>query len=314
MLFDLKMAKFIPKYSTPLAGDIILCGVSWNVHAQRILRPRGVADYSHAAVMCGVNFGVQAMPDTGVEAFSLHGFLSEQLAGAPWKIFRHKDIDNYAADQDYIDIMTSFREAAKYFIGQPYNFWINLPERPGSTDSSQRSFCSQLVARIYEKAWDVRPHARLLTSTVLPSDLQSHFAGNKDWLEVTSIYSNRMDWIIKNQRLASAIASDSRSIEVLRNDLQLLLCFQEKFARDEAGIAMMESALASLEARVNRRYEDVTGTRLPPIQPLDASHLAHALQQGAKSNWQARNIFMRYQRRLRLRKIRLMLKGHRNQG
>lgn len=307
------MSKLIPKYSTPLAGDIILCGASWNVHAQRILRPGGVADYSHAAVMCSVNFGVQAMPDSGVDAFGLHEFFSEQVAGSPWQIYRHTKLDADAASQGDMKIMSRFREAAKYFMGQRYNFGINLPERPGSTDSSQRSFCSQLVARIYEIAGEVPPHSRLLTSTVLPSDLQSHFADNEDWLEVTSIYSNRIDWVVKNQRLASAIARDSGSIDILRGDLKLLLGSQEQFARDEASLAGVESALSSLEAHVNRQHEDVTGSRLPPMPTLDMTgHLAQALEGGAQSNWRARNIFKRYQWRLRLRKLWLTLKGHRN--
>lgn len=307
------MSKLAHKYSTPLAGDIILCGASWNIRAQRLLRPGGTADYSHAAVMCSINFGVQAMPDSGVNAFGLHEFFSEQAAGSPWQIHRHKYFDTYAASQGDAEIMLRFREAAKYFLGQRYNFGINLPERPSSTDSSQRSFCSQLVARIYEKAGEVRPHTRLLTSTVLPSDLQSHFADNDDWLDVTSIYSNRMNWVLKNQRLAPEIARDSESIEILRNDLKLLLGFQEKFAREEAALAILEPALSSLEARVYRRYGEVTGTQLEPLCPLDmTSHLVHALDRGAESNWRARNIFKGYQRRLRLRKIWLTLKGQRN--
>ncbi|CAN7257852.1 YiiX/YebB-like N1pC/P60 family cysteine hydrolase [Pseudoduganella sp. LjRoot289] len=307
------MSELIPKYSTPLAGDIILCGASWNVHVQRLLRPGSVADYSHAAVMCSINFGVQAMPDSGVDAFGLHEFFTKQLADSPWKIYRHRDLDTYAANQGAADIMMRFRDAAKYFMGQGYNFGINMPELPGSTDRSYRSFCSQLVARVYEKAEDVRPHSRLLTSTVLPSDLQSHFSGNNDWLEVTSIYSNRMDWVVKKQQLASEIATDSASIEILRDDLKLSLWFQEKCARDEAALPTFGANLASLEAQANRLYKRVTGIQLTPRPPLDmTSHLAQALKQGAQSNWRARNIFEGYQWRLRLRKIWLTFKSHRN--
>lgn len=308
------MSKLTPKYSTPLAGDIILCGASWNIHAQRVLRPGHAADFSHAAVMCGINFGVQAMPDSGVDAFGLHQFFSEQLAGAPWKIYRHKDLDTLAANDGMMDISQRFLEAAKYFMGQGYNFGINLPEWPGNTNSSQRSFCSQLVARIYERARYVRPHARLLSSTVLPADLQSHFAHDPDWLEVTSIYSKRMDWVGKKNRLASEIALDAGSIETLRSDLSLSLWAQARFASDEAALAKFESGLSSLEALVNRRYKHVTGTRLRPMQPLDmTSHLAKALERGAQSNWKARNIFKSYQWRLRLRKIWLTVNRDRNQ-
>ncbi|MBD8531081.1 MULTISPECIES: YiiX/YebB-like N1pC/P60 family cysteine hydrolase [unclassified Massilia] len=309
------MSELFPKYSTPLAGDIILCGASWNVHVQRVLRLGRVADYSHAAVMCSINFGVQAMPDGGVDAFGLHHFFSDQLASSPWKVYRHKDVDTYAANQDATDITTRFREAAKYFMGQSYNFAINLPEWPGCTNSSRRSFCSQLVARIYEKAGCVRPHTRLLTSTVLPSDLQSHFSHSKDWLEVTSIYSERMDWVVSKDRLASEIATDSTSIEILRKDLELSLWSQERFARDEAALATFESALSSLEALVERQYKHVIGSPLPAMQPLNmTSHLAKALERGAQSNWQAQNIFRGYQWRLRLRKIWRTVKRDRNQG
>ena len=118
--------------------------------------------------MCGVNFGVQAIPDSGVDAFGLHEFFNEQVSGAPWQVYRHKNLDTYAANQDDLPIMMRFREAAKYFMGQRYNFGINLPEWPGSTNSSQRSFCSQLVARVHEKAWDIRPDTRLLTPPSFP--------------------------------------------------------------------------------------------------------------------------------------------------
>jgi hypothetical protein len=309
------MSELIPKYFTPLAGDIILCGASWNVHAQRMLRLGRVADYSHAAVMCSINVGVQAMPDNGVDVFGLHQFFSEQPGGCAWKVYRHKDVDTYAANQGDMDITTRFREAAKYFMGQGYNFAINLPELPGSTNSSSRSFCSQLVARIYEKAGCVRPHTRLLTSTVLPSDLQFHFAHSKDWLEVTSIYSGRMDWVVDKDRLTSEIETDSASINILRNDLKLSLLSQERFARDEAALAIFESALSSLEALVDRQYKHVTGARLPPMQPLNMTgHLAKALERGAQSNWQAQNIFRGYQWRLRLRKIWRTVKRDRNGG
>lgn len=298
------MSELSPKYSTPLAGDIILCGASWNVRAQRILRIGRAANYSHAAVMCSTNFGVQAMPDSGVDAFGLHQFFSDQPAGSTWKVYRHRDIDTYAANQGAADIMTRFREAAKYFMGQGYNFGINLPEWPGSTNSSRRSFCSQLVARIYEKAGCARPHDRLLTSTVLPADLQFHFAHNKDWMEVTSIYSERMEWVAKKHRLASEIAIDSASMDILRQDLKLSLWSQERFASEETALATFESALSSLEALVDRQYRHVTGTELRPMRPLNmTSHLAKALERGAQSNWQARDIFRGYQWRRRLRKI-----------
>lgn len=309
------MPKLVSKYSTPLAGDIILCGASWNVHAQRVLRPGFVADYSHAAIMCSINFGVQAMPDSGVNAFGLHEFLTKQVASAPWKVYRYKEIDTYAATQDDMVVMTRFREAARYFMGQGYNFAINLPEWPGNIDSSQRSFCSQLVARIYKKAWDVRPDSRLMTSTVLPSDLQSHFAEKEDWLEVTSIYTDRMDWINKNQRLALAITSDLTSIETFRMGLEFSLAFQERNVRDERNLAKINSTLSSLDAIVARQYERVTGSRLPPMEPLDMTgHLSQALEQGAQSNWRARNIFKQYQWYIRLRKILLKLKGKIEQG
>lgn len=309
------MTELSPKYSTPLAGDIILCGTSWNVHAQRVLRFGRVADYSHAAVMCSINFGVQAMPDSGVDTFGLHQFFSDQLASSSWKVYRHKDVDAYAANQGDMDITTRFRAAAKYFMGQGYNFAINIPEWPGSNNNSRRSFCSQLVARIYEKAGCVRPHTRLLTSTVLPSDLQSHLARSKEWLEVTSIYSRRMDWVVDKDRLASEFATDSASIEILHNDLKLSLWSQERFARDEAALAAFESALSSLEALIDRQYKHVSRTPLPPMQPLNmTSHLALALERGAQSNWKAQNIFRGYQWRLRLRRIWRTVKHNRNQS
>lgn len=309
------MSKHSPKYSTPLAGDIILCGASWNVYAQRVLRPGKAADYSHAAVMCGINFGVQAMPDSGVDAFGLHEFFAEQVPSSSYRIYRHKELDTYAATKGTTVIIEKFREAAKYFMGQSYNFGINLPELPGSANSSQRSFCSQLVARILEKAWNIRPDNRLLTSTVLPSDLQSHCAANEDWLEVTSIYKDRMEWVVNNQRLASAIKSDSESIEIFRSDLRLLLESQMRFSRDEAMLATIESTISSLEKVIDRQYKYVTGIKLPPRPPLKMTgHLAQALEQGAQSNWLARNIFKKYQRRLRMRKILLALKSHRNLG
>lgn len=305
------MSAYIPKYSTPLAGDIILCGASWNVHVQRILRPGGDADYSHAAVMCSINFGVQATPDSGVDTFGLHEFLAKQLADSPWKIYRHRDLDTYAANQGDEDIMMRFRDAGKYFMGQGYNFGINMPELPGGSDRSSRSFCSQLVARVYEKAEDARPHTRLLTSTVLPSDLQSHFADNNDWVEVTSIYLNRMDWVVKNQQLTSQIASDSACIEILRDDLKQSLWFQEKCARDERALAKMGADVASLEALANRQYKRVTGIQLTPRAPLDMTgHLTEAIKRGAQSNWRARKIFVGYQWRRHLRNVWLMIKGH----
>lgn len=299
------MTKLSPMYSHPLAGDIILCGNSWNVHAQRILRLGGVADYSHAAIMCSINYGVQAMPGSGVDAFGLHEFLGKQVGGSTWKIYRLNQLDKCAVSHDFADITTRFRDAAMYFMGQSYNFCINLPELPGRTNSSQRSFCSQLVARIYERAFGVRPDSRLLTSTVLPSDLQSHFAENEEWLEVTSIYSKRMDWVIEKQRLDSEIKSDLDSIESFRMGHRQSLSFQKKFVSDEAEIAKVMFALSSLEAEVVA----ATGVQLPPQPPLDISHLAQAIEQGAESNWQARKIFKRYQSRLRLREIRHKLKG-----
>ena len=308
------MPESTPKYSTPLAGDIILCGASWNVHAQRVLRPGNAAEYSHAAVMCSINFGVQAMPDSGVDAFGLHEFLSGQVAGSPWKVFRHKDLDVSAARGDDMGITMRFRNAAKYFMGQRYNYGINLPELPGSTDSSQRSFCSQLVARIYEKTGDVMPHARLLTSTVLPADLQSQLTGNDDWLDVTSIYARRLDWVLEKQRLSDEIARETASIHILRQDLELSLWSQKKFAVDEAELNKIENGLSSLEAKIGRQYKAVTGNALPSMPPLDmTSHLRQALKSGSQSNWQTLKIFRGHQWRLRLRKIGLLLKGARDQ-
>lgn len=296
-------------YSYPLAGDIILCGKSWNVHAQRILRPGSIADFSHAAVMCSMNYGVQAMPDSGVDAFSLYEFLGKQVGDSTWKIYRLKEIDKCAETQDIVDITTSFRDAAMYFMGQSYNFGINLPELPGSTDSSQRSFCSQLVTRIYERACGFRPDSRLLTSTVLPADLQTNFAENEGWLEVTGIYSKRMDWVRANQKLDSQIQSDLESIEIFRTGLSLVLSTQEKFISDEAKLTKLGAALSSLNATVAALYKDASGVQLPPQPPINVSHLKQAIEQAAESNWQARRRFKRIQLRLRWREIWHKLKG-----
>lgn len=296
-------------YSYPLAGDIILCGKSWNVHAQRILRLGSIADFSHAAVMCSINYGVQAMPDSGVDAFSLYEFLGKQVGDSTWKIYRHKEIDKYAETQDVVDITTSFRDAAMYFMGQSYNFGINLPELPGSTDSSQRSFCSQLVTRIYERAYGFRPDSRLLTSTVLPADLQTNFAENEDWLEVTGIYSKRMDWVKANQKLDSQIQSDLESIEIFRRGLSLSLSTQEIFISDEAKLTKLGAALSSLDTTVAALYKNATGAQLPPQPPINVSHLRQAIEQAAESNWQARKRFKRIQLRQRWREIWHKLNG-----
>nr|WP_312989517.1 YiiX/YebB-like N1pC/P60 family cysteine hydrolase [Comamonas koreensis] len=299
-------------YSYPLAGDIILCGSSWNVHAQRFLRPGSIADFSHAAVMCSINYGVQAMPDSGVDAFSLHEFLDKQVGDSTWKIYRLKELDKCAETQGDGDTTTRFRDAAIYFMGQPYNFCINLPERPRNTESSQRSFCSQLVTRIYEKAGIARPDSRLLTSTVLPADLQTHFAENEDWLEVTAIYSARMEWAIKNQKLGSLIKSDLESIEKFRISLRLALRSQEKFISDEAKLTKFGNALSSLDATVAAHYKNAIGVQLPPQSPINVSHLTQAIEQAAESNWQARRRFKRIQSRLRWREIWHKLTGRRN--
>ena len=121
-----------------------------------------------------------------------------------------------------------------------------------------------------------------------------------------------MQSVLKNRRLAHEIASDSASIEILRTDRKLLFESQKKFARDATALATTESTLSSLEAVVDRQFERVTGTRLPPMQPLDMTgHLAQALKRGAQSNWRARNIFKGHQWRRRLRKIWLSLKDRR---
>jgi hypothetical protein len=92
-----------------------------------------------------------------------------------------------------------------------------------------------------------------------------------------------------------------------------LLVTQEAFTRDEADLATIEAEISSLEALTARRYEEATGTRLPPMPLTDMTgHVMQALERGSKSNWRARNIFKRVQWRRHLREIWLMLRGHRN--
>lgn len=290
-----------PRCGLPLAGDIIFCGAfdepSLNVRLQRLLRLDSDAEYGHVAVMCGIDHGVHAMPSSGVAPFGLHQLLNDfQTRGERWRVFRLRSVDTAAARQ-YYSITMSVRSAASFFLEQSYNYAIQLPEWPDRPEASSRSFCSQLVSRIYERAFNLRPDQNRLSSTVLPADQHSYIAGRPaEWIDVTAAYEERINYVkgISAARLDEEIQREEKTISAWMQDVRLRQGFQQRFADAAEKMRDVQDVVEDVERQADRIHLALTGQSKPAPQPYQpAQHLEAALEQGAQHSWRNYRLWKR---------------------
>lgn len=166
-----------------LSGDVFLMrGDSkhsdYLAFAQRALYLK--ARSSHVLICVGDGAFIHSTTDGGVDFEFYEGALSKAKAG--WQVIRKKGLSS--TDR------ANLQKAALFFVDQAYNYKFLLK----SNDSS--SFCSELVAKIYERAQV--PLFGKETGKVTPADFDRAADENNEWENVTDGYKSAFEEIGKD--------------------------------------------------------------------------------------------------------------------
>lgn len=167
-------------------GDVVLSrGTAKRAHAnravQRLARSGRVAEWSHVAMCVVPGLLVEAVPGDGVRFIFADDpanspFASEEEPA--WRVVRRTDLDDGREEALWM--------ASIYLFSQPYSFWF-LPSR---FDSGLEAYCSELVARIYERA--NLPVTMLPSDQTWPIDIDAA-TRSSPWKDITYLYHHHLD-------------------------------------------------------------------------------------------------------------------------
>ncbi|TDR55831.1 permuted papain-like amidase YaeF/Yiix C92 family enzyme [Halomonas ventosae] len=159
-----------------LPGDVLLVTgegklSSSLVAAQKLIYPN--ASSSHVELSLGNGVFIHSTGDKGVHLTLL---LDEDIScNHRWRAIRHKSITGVCLDTE------NLQKAAMFFYAQDYNkVFMGL-----GSDSS--SFCSELVAKSYERA-GIEIIEGKLPSKVTPAHFDKEADNLEDWIDVTKEY------------------------------------------------------------------------------------------------------------------------------
>ncbi len=176
--------------ATPQTGDIILVDGNSKLSDSLILAQKTIyskCQSSHVELMIADGAILHATGDQGVHL----AFLFDELKTCKpnWRVMRHKKIIN---QENFDNFSTQFT----YFINQTYNKGFM------GNGNESTSFCSELVAKCYEKVgfsiFEQRP------SKVAPAHFDKIFDSideNSDWVDVTDDYKKYIDLITNKDDL-----------------------------------------------------------------------------------------------------------------
>jgi hypothetical protein len=117
----------------------------------------------------------------------------------------------FPAEIKFEEYQTAFSESAAWHYAQPYNYKLNLSFWNRETYS--RSFCSQLVASIYERA--KFPLFSVSARAVLPIHLANEFLSS-EWLDVSADYK-------KFEEMSDIYLGDNEWLKAFRQGAELTL-------------------------------------------------------------------------------------------
>jgi len=175
---------------TPQTGDIILVDGNSKLSDSLILAQKAIyskCQSSHVELMIADGAILHATGDQGVHL----AFLFDELKKCKpnWRVMRHKNI---ISQENFDNFSTQFT----YFINQTYNKGFM-----GNGNESS-SFCSELVAKCYEKVgfsiFEQRP------SKVAPAHFDQIFDSideYSDWIDVTDDYKKYLELITNKDDL-----------------------------------------------------------------------------------------------------------------
>lgn len=275
----------------PLHGDLILCrsdaGAKANLTGQRLARPTGSPRFSHAAIVAGPNYVIHSMPEGGVHFAGIHEFLLESEYSGNWQVFRNRALAANATHA-YWSAVKSISEACDYFVAQDYSYAILVPNHLLTRKDQNRSFCSQLVYRIYDRIQEPLGVTTRESSAVLPIDLQEAVERSGLWDEVTTIYDMFLKPSKRDADLRKAwIASDKQSYSIREKQIQLDVTMANKLVEIAAGVRAIEKAFDRVETSINSAAQRVGVPKIQSPPPRSLDSIDAALRATADVNWRA---------------------------
>ncbi len=261
---------------------------------QRIFRPKIGASYTHVLLMCTNTFAIHATPVGGVSFIGLYDLLCTSEYKNSWKIYRNLEIENFTKE-DFLSAHKKINEASMYFFLQKYNYAFNIPEPWYITKRTRKSFCSQLISRIFARINIDLDVTNKNPSLVLPADIELSTKDQSKWREVTHIYTSRIDDANKSKALLlSIINSEMQDIELYQVQSKFDTTVQNHHARELIALQQFEETVNKLDQiihSVNSAFDPNIHPRKPYKFPTNREEY---LRNGSIKNWITRDIYRKY--------------------
>lgn len=212
---------------------------------------------SHALIVVTPGLYLHAVPGAGVTHFRAedYNFRSAKMVA----VFRRQLEDGESAE----DYQKRIADAAAWHHSQRYNYKINLTLWQRSYYS--HSYCSQLVAAIYEQA--ETPLLSRRPRAVLPIHLAKEFSSGK-WSDVTTEHDKFMT-LLSSEDADKSILNTERDLAELNltiaHDATLAVRRMEDFIRLKKAIDTFQRIGASLFAHPARFYRKIRGIPAPDM-------------------------------------------------
>lgn len=183
---DLGKSPPIPFYTFQRHGDIVLVAadksLNLNLLLQSLLRGHQ-ARFSHVLLCVMPGLYVHSTTDRGVHLVAAEDEEANFPAkyGDAWKVLRHQRLAND------LNLAARLQWRVIFYLGQDYNWSFQATHWRGTQYNLAHSFCSELVARVFQDIGVSAFGEPKAPPDTLPTDFD-HVAIGQDWIDVTADY------------------------------------------------------------------------------------------------------------------------------